>query len=184
MADKYVAIVFPDGEMATKGLHELWKLDDTGDITVHGAVVVTRDHFDEIVVVQKDTTPPWRTAAGLGLGALIGALAGPAGAAIGAARGAGIGAAAGGFAGLTADVAKGDTNNQALVDAGAVLGKGQYAVIGEIAESWDVPLDTKMSELGGTVYRRAKSDVRDDKWDDYDSVLYPYDYEPRVVSAT
>lgn len=184
MAEKYVAVVFPDAERAGTGLHALWNLDDTGDITVHGAVVVKRDALGEIVVVQKDTTPPWRTAAGLGLGALIGALAGPAGAAIGAARGAGIGAAAGGLAGLTGDVAKGDTNDQALLDAGVVLPKGQYAVIGEIAESWDVPLDTKMSALGGTVYRRAKSDVRNDKWEDYDSVLYPYDYEPRIVSAT
>jgi uncharacterized membrane protein len=184
MAEKYIAVVFPDAERARTGLHALFSLDDSGDITVHGAVVVRRDEFDEIVVVQKDTTPPWRTAAGIGLGALIGAIAGPAGAAIGAAKGAGIGAAAGGLAGLTGDVAKGDTNNQALLDAGAVLPQGQYAVIGEIAESWDVPLDTRMSELGGRVYRRAKSDVRNDKWDDYDSVLYPYDYEPRIVSAT
>ena len=184
MAEKYIAVVFPNGERASSGLHALWKLDDSGDITVHGAVVVTRDKFGEIVVVQKDTTPPWRTAVGLGLGALIGALAGPAGAAIGAAKGAGIGAAAGGLVGLTTDVAKNDTNNQALLDASAVLPDGQYAVIGEVAEYWDVPLDKRMSELGGKVYRRAKSDVRHDKWDDYDSVLYPYDYEPRIVSAT
>jgi uncharacterized membrane protein len=169
MADKYIAVVFPDGKRASSGLHALWNLDSTGDITVHGAVIVTRDSLGEIVVVQKDTTPPWRTAAGVGLGALIGALAGPAGAAIGAAGGAGIGAAAGGLAGLT---------------AGVVLSQGQYAVIGEIAESWDVPLDDRMSALGGKVFRRAKSDVRDDKWDDYDSVLYPYDYEPRIVKAT
>ena len=184
MAEKYIAVVFPSGERASSGLHALWNLDGTGDITVHGAVVVTRDKLGEIVIEEKDTTPPWRTAAGLGLGALIGALAGPAGAAIGAAKGAGIGAAAGGIAGLTADVAKADTNNQALIDAGGVLGTGQYAVIGEISESWDAPLDTKMSDLGGKVYRRAKSDVRNDKWDDYDSVLYPYDYEPRIVKAT
>jgi len=184
MADKYIAVVFPDGQRASSGLHALWNLDSTGDITVHGAVIVTRDSLGEIVVVQKDTTPPWRTAAGVGLGALIGALAGPAGAAIGAAGGAGIGAAAGGLAGLTADLSKSDTNDQALIDAGVVLSVGQYAVIGEIAESWDVPLDDRMSALGGKVFRRAKSDVRDDKWDDYDSVLYPYDYEPRIVKAT
>jgi uncharacterized membrane protein len=184
MADKYIAIVFPDGERASNGLHALWKLDEGGDITVHGAVIVKRDSLGEVVVVQKDTSPPWRTAAGIGLGALIGALAGPAGAAIGAAKGAGIGAAAGGVAGLTADVSKGDTNEQALIDAGVVLSGGQYAVIGEIDESWDVPLDKRMAELGGKVYRRAKSDVRNDKWDDYDSVFYPYDYEPRIVSAT
>ena len=182
--EKYIAVVFPDGERASNGLHALWHLDGTGDITVHGAVIVKRDSLGEIVTLQKDTTPPWRTAAGLGLGALIGALAGPAGAAVGAAKGAGIGAAAGGFAGLATDVAKADTNNQALIDAGAVLSVGEYAVIAEISESWDQPVDNRMSELGGKVYRRAKSDVRNDKWGDYDSVLYPYDYEPRIVEAT
>jgi uncharacterized membrane protein len=182
--DKYIAVVFPDANGAVKGLHALWSLDNSGDITVHGAVVVTRDAAGEIVVEQKDTTPPWRTAAGLGLGALIGALAGPAGAAIGAAKGAGIGAAAGGLAGVVGDVAKADTDDQALVDAGVILPAGKHAVIGEITEAWDAPLDSRMSDLGGKVYRRAKGDVRNDKWDDYDSVLYPYDYEPRIVSAT
>jgi len=182
--DKYVAVVFPDAESAAKGLHALWRLDNSGDITAYGAVVVTRSKNGEIAVVQKETSPPWRTAIGLSLGALIGALAGPAGAAVGAARGAGIGAAAGGVAGLGGDIVHADTDDQALVDAGRVMRPGQYAVIGEISESWDVPLDTAMQQLGGTVYRRAKSDVRTDKYEDYNSVMYPYDYEPRIVSAT
>ena len=39
-----------------------------------------------------------------------------------------------------------------------------------------------MRSLGGTVYRRAKSDMEDDVWfDDYyipSSYLYPYEYIP------
>ena len=37
-----------------------------------------------------------------------------------------------------------------------------------------------MKPLGGTIYRRAKSDVRDDSLfgDGYEDYLYPYDYEP------
>ena len=183
MADKYIAIVFPDGRHASDGLHALWKLDAEGEPTVHGAVVVTRDTFGEVVVVQKENSPPWRTAAGLGLGGLLGALAGPAGAAIGAGKGAEIGAAAGGVAGLIGDVSEHTTYLQALVDSANVLPVGQYAVIAEISESWDEPLDRRMAELGGTVFRRAKSDVRNDKWEDYNSVLYPYDYSPRIVNA-
>jgi hypothetical protein len=135
MADKYVAIVFPDRVHATAGLHALWHLDDTGDITVHGAVVVTHDDLGEIAIVPAETHAPWRTAAGLGLGALLGALGAP-----------------------------------------------EYAVIGEIAEDWEPPLDDRMAELGGKISRRLKSDVRSDKWDGYNSVLYPYDYEPRIVN--
>ena len=34
--------------------------------------------------------------------------------------------------------------------------------------------------VGGSVYRRAKGDVRSDMWfdSDYPEYLYPYDYEP------
>lgn len=37
-----------------------------------------------------------------------------------------------------------------------------------------------MKALGGKVYRRAKSDVRDNSLygSGYDNYLYPYDYEP------
>lgn len=184
MADKYLAAVFPDGESAREGLHALWRLDTSGDVTVHGAVLVRRNKLGEIVVVQKDTNAPWRTAAGLALGALIGALAGPVGAAAGAVRGAAIGATAGGVVGVTADIAKADTNKQALVDSAKILPLEHYAVIAEIGESWDEPVDRTMGKLGGKIYRRATGDVRNDKWDDINSVLFPFDYEPKIVSET
>ena len=41
--ENYIAVVFPDGERASNGLHALWHLDGTGDITVHGAVIVKID---------------------------------------------------------------------------------------------------------------------------------------------
>ena len=43
-----------------------------------------------------------------------------------------------------------------------------------MSEDWTSPIDTRMKELGGVVYRRARSEVEDDSW--YDSYLYPYDY--------
>lgn len=101
-----------------------------------------------------------------------------------AAKSAGSGAAAGGVAGLSADITKGDTSNQVLISARVLLLASQNAVIGEIAESWDVPLDTPMSDLGGMVDRHAKSDVRDDRWDGYRSVLYPYGCQSRSLSTT
>ena len=63
-----------------------------------------------------------------------------------------------------------------------VLGNGQSAVIADVSEDWTSPIDTRMRSLGGTVYRRAKSDMEDDVWfDDYyipNSYLYPYEYIP------
>jgi uncharacterized membrane protein len=178
----YVAVVFNDRSKAYKGLDALWLLDDAGEITVHGTAVVHRDDLGHYQVDTKETHPALATAVGVGIGALLGALAGPAGAAIGAAGGAGIGAATGGVAGMLTDLGRADTREQAAAETGFVLGADQSAVIADVTEDWTEAVDTRMRDLGGTVYRRAKSTVRDDSWLDdpypYDSYLYPYEYVP------
>jgi uncharacterized membrane protein len=190
--DNYVAIVFNSDEKAFDGLHALWRLDDSGDITVHGAAVIHRDQFGHVDVATKDTDPGVRTIVGAGLGALLGALAGPVGSAAGiagaasiaAGSAAGIGAAAGGTVGLTADAVKSGEHEEAAFETGFVMNPGQSAVIAEVAEDWTTPIDTAMTRLGGVVYRREKGAVRDASFfgDDYPDYLYPYDYQPHFVA--
>ena len=180
--DNYVAIVLDDDGKAYEALHELWKLDTDGDITVHGAAVIHRDANGYVDVRTKDTDPGVRTAVGIGIGALLGALAGPIGAAAGAAAaaagtGAAIGAASGGVAGLTADIVKATENDEAGYEAEFVLPPGKSAVIAEVTEQWTMPLDTLAKKYGTTVFRKSKSVIRDNAYfGDYP--LYPYDYEP------
>jgi len=186
--DKYIAVVFDNDAKATAGLHALWDLDSRGDITVHGAAVIHRDQSGYIQVATKNTDPGLRTALGVGIGALLGALAGPVGAAAGVAgasaiavgTAAGVGAATGGAVGLTADAMKSGEHEEAAYETAFVLNRGQSAVVAEIAEEWTAPVDTAEKQLGGTIYRRPKSDVRDDSLfgTAYDDYLYPYDYEP------
>jgi uncharacterized membrane protein len=178
----YVAVVFNDTSKAYEGLHALWQLDDAAVITVHGTAVVHRDAMGYFQVDTKETHPALATAVGVGVGALLGLLAGPAGAAVGAAGGAAIGAATGGAVGVAADLGRADTRDQAADETRFVLGAGQSAVIANVSEDSTSPIDTRMRSLGGTVYRRAKSDLQDDVWfdDDYipGSYLYPYEYIP------
>jgi uncharacterized membrane protein len=174
----YVAVVFSETNKAYEGLHELWLLDDREDITVHGTAVVYRDPLGQFQVASKETHPALATAIGVGVGALLGAFAGPAGIALGVAAGAGLGAATGGLVGALADVGRADTRSQALSEASFVLGVGQAAVIADVSESFSVYLDDRMKALGGTVYRRAKSDVRNDNTWFADSYLYPYEFVP------
>lgn len=185
--DNYVAIVFDNDTKAYECLHALWNLDDSGDITVHGAAVIHRDSYGYVDVATKDTDPGLRTAVGVGIGALLGALAGPIGAAAGASiaagTAAGIGAAAGGFVGLTADAVKADEHDQAAFETGFVLPRGKSAVIAEVSEDWTTPIDNMATRLGGTVFRRSKGDIRSDAWDgDYSDYLYPYDYQPQFAA--
>jgi uncharacterized membrane protein len=178
----YVAVVFDNRSKAYEGLHALWQLDDTAEVTVHGTAVVHRDALGNFQVDTKETHPALATAVGVGVGALLGLLAGPAGAAVGAAGGAAIGAATGGVVGVAADLGRADTRDQAAGETRFVLGAGQSAVIADVSEDWTSPIDTQMRKLGGIVYRRAKSDLEDDiRFDDnyfYPSYLYPYEYIP------
>jgi len=182
----YVAVVFNDTTKAYEGLHALWQLDSDAAITVHGTTVVHRNDWGGFQVDSKDTHPALATAAGVAVGALIGALAGPAGAAIGAAKGAGIGAATGAAVGGATDLARRDTRDQSKIETAFVLDAGQSAVIADVSEDSTMSIDARMRSMGGTVYRRAWSELRDDVWFDdnylypYDYYLYPYDYVPNA----
>ena len=185
----YIAVVFNDSAKAYQGLSALWVLDDEGAVTVHGTAVVHRNSWGAFEVDTKHTNPALATAAGVGIGALLGLLAGPAGAAVGAAGGAAIGAATGGVVGLTTDLVRSDNRDQAAAEARLVIGNGQSAVIADVSEDWTTPIDTRMRELGGVVYRRSTSAVDDDAWVGdpyyypYDAYLYPYPYYPSDYAA-
>lgn len=177
----YVAVVFDDSSQAYDGLRALWRLDDLGRITVHGAVVVHRDSLGQLLVDTKDTHLPFATALGAGVGALLGALAGPAGATAGAGGGAVVGAALGGTTGLAVDLDRADTREQALYEAPFVISRGEHAILADVSEDWTSDIDSTMKPLGGKIYRRSRSDVRDDAWFGdypYDYYLYPYYYAP------
>jgi len=177
----YIAVVFDDMGKAYEGLHELWRLDDESQLTVHGTAVVHRTDWGQYQVDTKETHPALATAVGVGLGALLGSLAGPAGATIGAAKGAAIGAGTGGVVGVGADLIRSGTQEQASTETAYVLRPGQSAVIADVSEDSTLPIDTRMRALGGTVYRRSRSAVSDDAWfEEYDPdyYLYPYEYVP------
>jgi len=177
----YVAVVFDSSSKAYEALHALWQLDGAAEITVHGAAVIHRDELGSVQVDTKETHPALGTAVGVGIGALLGALAGPAGAAVGAAGGAAIGGVTGGVVGAGVDLSRADTREQAMDETRFVLGIGQSAVIADVSEDWTSPIDTRMKELGGGIYRRAKDDLEDDAWfNEYlpDVYLYPYEYIP------
>ncbi len=166
----YLAVVFSDTARAYEGLHALWLLDGDEQVTVHGTAVVYRDMFGQFQVASKETHPALSTAIGVGVGALLGLFAGPIGVAIGAVAGAGIGAAT--------DLGRAETRSQALSEASFVLGAGQWAVIADVDESGTSIVDARMRELGGKVFRRQWSAVRNDELWFNDSFLYPYEYVP------
>jgi uncharacterized membrane protein len=89
---------------------------------------------------------------GTSLGTLIGVLGGPAGMAIGGTAGLALGA------GVDLDHAR--ISEDFIDDVTKQLSSGKAAVVAEVEEDWTAPVDTLMESLGGSVFRRALSEVR------------------------
>jgi len=151
--DRMLVVVFDNENKAYEGKKALQQLDDQGDVGVYGYAVLAKKADGTVTSKQGDDIGPIGTLAGTSLGALIGVLGGPAGMAIGAAAG----AASGGVFDLH-NVRVGDDY---IDDVSKAISPGKFALVAQVDEDWTTPVDSRMEALGGTVYRRALSNVTD-----------------------
>ena len=70
-----------------------------------------------------------------------------------------MGATAGLTGGASFDLLNAGVGEDFIDDVSKDLTRGGVAVVAEIEEDWTTPVDTRMEAIGGTVYRRALSDV-------------------------
>ena len=101
---------------------------------------------------QGDDPGPLGTLVGTSLGSLIGLLGGPVGLA--------IGASAGLLAGGAVDLNNARVGEDFVDDVRQELQPSKFALVAEIQEDWTTPVDSRMEAIGGTVYRRALSEVK------------------------
>jgi uncharacterized membrane protein len=148
--------VFETESAAFEGLSALKDLHRDGDITLYASAVIVKDKTGKINLKQAAEDGPVGTALGLLTGSLIGILGGPAGLA--------IGAAAGGLAGLFYDLDKSGIDATFLDDVAKSLTVGKAAVLAEVEESWTAPVDTRLHERGGIVFRRLRAEVIEDQF--------------------
>ncbi len=151
--DRMLVVVFNNESKAYEGRKALLQLDGEGSITAYGYAVVAKNSDGTTTVKQGDDSGPLGTLSGTALGSLIGLLGGPVGVA--------IGAAAGLAAGATVDLNNARISDDFIDDVTKVLLPNRVALIAEIEEDWTTPVDTRMETIGGTVFRRALSDVED-----------------------
>src|SRR6516225_8836487 len=157
--DRMLVVIFPNETKAYEGKKALQQLDGEGSITLYAYAVLAKNADGTATVKQGDDVGPLGTLLGTSLGALIGALGGPAGMAIGAAAGLGAGSAA--------DIDNIRIGTDFIDDVQKVLVPSNVAVVAEVDEEWTTPVDTRMEAIGGNVFRRSLSEVRD-KVDDED----------------
>ena len=150
--DRMLVVVFDNESKAYEGKKALMQLDIDGSIGVYAHAVVVKNADGTTTVRESDDRGPLGTLVGTTLGSLIGLLGGPAGFA--------IGAAVGFLGGGTLDLDKARIGEDFVDDVAAVLLPNKAAVVAEIEEDWTSPVDTRMEAIGGTIFRRALSEVK------------------------
>src|SRR5258707_3140157 len=151
--DRMLVVVFDNESKAYEGKKALLQLDGEGSIGVYGYAVLAKNADGTASVKQGDDVGPIGSLVGTWLGSLIGVLAGPVGLAVGASPGL--------LAGGTADINNAGIGYDFIDDVSKVLLPNRVAVIAEIDEEWTTPVDTRMEAIGGTVFRRALSEVEE-----------------------
>ena len=151
--DRMLVVVFDTESKAYEGKKALLQLENEGSIVVYAQAVVAKNADGTTTVKQSDEPGPLGTLVGTSLGSIIGILGGPAGVAIGAATGL--------VAGSMVDLDNVQVGADFIDDVAKKLTPSKFAVVAEIQEDWTTPVDTRMEAIGGTVFRRALSEVKD-----------------------
>jgi uncharacterized membrane protein len=157
--DRMLVVVFDNESKAYEAQKALLELDSEGSVSVYSYAVLAKNADGTATIKNSDDTGPLETLAATSLGALIGVLGGPVGMV--------VGGAAGALSGATVDVVKARVGNDFINDVSKVLLPNRVALVAEVEEEWITPVDTRMEKLGGTVLRRAVSDVRDEQDAEY-----------------
>src|SRR5579864_2793898 len=150
--DRMLVVVFDNETKAYEGKEALLRLDSEGSISVYAYAVLAKHADGTATVKQGDDSGPIGSLVGTSFGSLIGLLGGPVGLAIGASAGLAVGAAA--------DLNNARIGDDFIDDVTRVLLPNRVAVVAEIEEDWTTPVDTRMEAIGGSVFRRALSDVK------------------------
>jgi uncharacterized membrane protein len=151
--NKVIFVGFDTEQKAYEGDRALRDMHRDGTLTLYNDAVVVKEPGGKVAVRRAPDVEPVGAFGGMLTGGLIGLLGGPVGAAVGLGAGTLIGAAF--------DLTKEGVDQDFVEDAGARLEPGKAAVIAEIDEQWQVPLDTRMEGLGGTLVRRTQMQIED-----------------------
>jgi uncharacterized membrane protein len=151
--NKVIFVGFDSEQKAYEGDRALHDMHRDGTLTLYNDAVVVKEPGGTVALRRAPGAEPVGAFGGMLTGGLIGLLGGPVGAAVGLGAGTLIGAAF--------DLTKEGIDQNFVEDAGARLESGKAAVIAEIDEQWQVPLDTRMEGLGGTLVRRTQTQIED-----------------------
>jgi uncharacterized membrane protein len=150
--DRMLVVVFDNEAKAYDAKRALLQLDAEGSISAYAYAVLAKQADGKASIKQGDDSGPLGTLANTAVGSLVGVLGGPVGVAVGAATGALVGG--------TFDLRNARVGDDFIEDVSKQLGPNKVALVAEIEEDWTTPVDSRMEALGGRVFRRSLSDVK------------------------
>jgi uncharacterized membrane protein len=153
MPDAMLVVVFDTEPAAYDGAKALKDLHLDGEITLYGHAVISKSAEGQVSIVDADDEGPIGTAFGSLVGGMVGLLAGPVGMA--------AGMLAGASGGMVRDLAVANFDDTFIDDVSRTLAPGKWAVLADVFEGWQAPLDQEMTAAGGIVLRRPRLDVAD-----------------------
>lgn len=151
--NKVIFVGFDSEQKAYEGDRALHEMHSEGTLTLYNDAVVVKERGGKIVMRREPEAEPVGTFGGMITGGLVGLLGGPVGAAVGLGAGTLIGAAF--------DLTQEGIDRDFVEDAAARLEPGNAALVAEIDEQWQVPLDTRMEAMGGKVVRQTRTEIED-----------------------
>jgi len=150
---KVIFIGFDTEQQARTGEWLLHELHREGPITLYNVAIVVREASGKVAVRERPKMRPVGTAGGLLVGGLIGLLGGPVGAA--------VGVGAGALAGASFDLSRRAVDEDFVDEVGAHLEPGMAAVLAEIDEDAEGPLDRRIQAIGGRLLRCTRRQIDD-----------------------
>ena len=151
--DRMLVVVFDNEQKAYEGKKALLELEDDGSIGLYAYAVLAKNADGTAALKQGNDFGPIGTLLGTSFGSVIGLLGGPVGMA--------VGTLAGAAAGSAVDLSNAGVGYDFIDDVSKELSPNKVAVVAEIEEDWTTPIDTRMEAIGGRVFRRATSEVKD-----------------------
>jgi len=151
--EKIIVVVFDDELKAIEGFRILKELDREGEISIYEAEIISKGSSGAVGLVEDaDMLSLPLIGGGTLVGALVGLLGGPVGAI--------VGATAGGLIGSIGDAIEAGFTDEFVDDIATALAPDKVAVVADISEEWVTPLDQRMEDLGGVVFRRPLTTVK------------------------
>lgn len=143
--EKLITILFDSEENAFKASQAINQLATEGDITISEFYVLGKNEAGDFSIKDARNKEIQYTAAGALTGGIIGILGGPIGVL--------IGLTAGTLAGGIGDYARQGKSSKFLDKASKAIPAGKTAIVANIHEYWETPLDTTLQPFGVEIKR-------------------------------